>query len=92
MDRQLEAIKDHLTTEKELIALRKSKIPVLVCTGDEDVLTVPANSEYIAKILEAPLKVFRGCGHVLNIQEPELYNQMLLEHFCAADVSMISSA
>ena len=49
--------------------------------GDEDRLVSPENSEQIAKALHCPLRVFKGCGHVPVLQEPMIYNQMLIEHF-----------
>ncbi|KAI8048393.1 Alpha/Beta hydrolase protein [Syncephalis plumigaleata] len=77
---QTKAVMTHLITEEQFATIRNSKIPVLVCTGDEDALVVPANSEYIAKMLQSPLKVFKGCGHLIEVQEPEEYSRMITEH------------
>ncbi|KAI9591496.1 Alpha/Beta hydrolase protein [Syncephalis fuscata] len=81
VDLQLEAIRQYVLTKEEIDSIRIGKLPVLVCTGDEDSLIDPNNSECIARALECPLKIFKGCGHVVIIQEPDLYNQTLLKHF-----------
>ncbi|KAI9593090.1 Alpha/Beta hydrolase protein [Syncephalis fuscata] len=67
--------------KKELEQIRDSKLPVLVCTGDEDILITPNNSKLIAKTLNVPLKVFKECGHFIGVQEADLYNKTLLDHF-----------
>ncbi|KAI8056561.1 Alpha/Beta hydrolase protein [Syncephalis plumigaleata] len=79
IDWQFEAMKRFTITENEIQTIRANKLPILVCTGDED------NSKDIANTLCAPLKIFNGCGHVINIQEPDCYNEMLIEHFKTID-------
>ncbi|KAI8051103.1 Alpha/Beta hydrolase protein [Syncephalis plumigaleata] len=78
---QTKAMSTCTISEEEFANIRNSKIPVLVCTGDADTLMVPANSEYIAKMLQLPLKVFKGCGHIIEVQEPEEYNSAVFDHF-----------
>jgi pimeloyl-ACP methyl ester carboxylesterase len=78
---QTEAMLVHYFTEDHFRRIRETGIPILVCTGDSDKLMTPSNSEYIAAKLGVPLKVFKGCGHFISLQEPELYNSMLLDHF-----------
>ncbi|KAI9591305.1 Alpha/Beta hydrolase protein [Syncephalis fuscata] len=78
---QTKAAANHFVSKEELITIRNTHVAVLICTGDRDGLIIPANSEHMARILRVPLKTFKGCGHFINIQEPELYNKMLLEHF-----------
>ncbi|KAI9593316.1 Alpha/Beta hydrolase protein [Syncephalis fuscata] len=67
-------------TKKQLHIIRKSKINTLVCTGDVDQLILPFNAEYISKVTCAPLRVFKGCGHDISLQEFKQYCQTILEH------------
>ncbi|RKP25492.1 Alpha/Beta hydrolase protein [Syncephalis pseudoplumigaleata] len=87
---QTEATLVHYFADEHFRRIRASGIPVLVCTGDSDRLMVPANSEFIAARLNAPLRVFKGCGHFISMQEPELYNSMLLDHFRKAASKAVS--
>ncbi|KAI9591266.1 Alpha/Beta hydrolase protein [Syncephalis fuscata] len=83
---QYNAIATPYMTEEKLIRIRDSNLKVLVCTGDIDNLVPPANSEHIAKILLAPLKIFKGCGHRSHAQEADQYNDVLLEFICNSSV------
>jgi pimeloyl-ACP methyl ester carboxylesterase len=78
---QLSAVVRHHIGRDRLINIRDTGIPILVCTGTDDKLIRPSNSYYIADVLQARLEVFQDCGHVLSLQEPERYNNLLLEHF-----------
>ncbi|KAI8050200.1 Alpha/Beta hydrolase protein [Syncephalis plumigaleata] len=72
--------------------IRDTGIPILVCTGTYDTLVRPSNSYYIAEVLEARLEVFQDCGHVIALQEPERYNNLLMEHFRSIQPAKISAA
>jgi pimeloyl-ACP methyl ester carboxylesterase len=81
---QLSAVLRHRLGRERLEQLRQTKIPILVCTGDQDNLVRPSNSYFLAEALDARLEVFEGCGHVLSMQEPERYNKLILEHIRSA--------
>ncbi|KAI9597603.1 Alpha/Beta hydrolase protein [Syncephalis fuscata] len=81
---QLKAVVIPYMTEEKLIKIRDSNLKVLVCTGDIDCLVAPSNSEYLAKVLQAPLKVFKGCGHCINAEKPDEYNDVILELICSS--------
>ena len=62
----------------ELAAIRA---PTLVLAGSEDPATPPAQGEAIARrIPRARLCVLEGAGHLANLEEPEAFNRLLLEH------------
>jgi pimeloyl-ACP methyl ester carboxylesterase len=39
----------------------------------------------MAKVLDAPLHIFPGCGHGILLQAKNKLNELLLSHFQAAD-------
>ena len=62
----------------ELAAIRA---PTLVLAGSEDPVTPPAQGEAIARrIAGARLSVLAGAGHLANLEEPEAFNRLLLDH------------
>jgi 3-oxoadipate enol-lactonase len=62
----------------ELAAIRAS---TLVLAGSEDPVTPPAHGEAIARrIAGARLSVLEGAGHLANLEEPEAFSRLLLEH------------
>ncbi|KAI9592573.1 Alpha/Beta hydrolase protein [Syncephalis fuscata] len=91
INKQTKAALVHTLSDEEFAKIRNTNIPILVCTGDEDRILVLENSEYIAEKLQIPLRVFKECGHAINIQVPELYNEMLLEHFRTPSTNSIAS-
>lgn len=62
----------------ELTAIRAA---TLVLAGSEDPATPPAQAEAIAgRIAGARLSVLEGAGHLANLEQPEVFNRLLLEH------------
>jgi 3-oxoadipate enol-lactonase len=62
----------------ELVAI---SAPTLVLAGSEDVPTPPAQGEAIARrIRTARLTVLEGAGHLANLEQPEAFNRVLLDH------------
>ena len=52
--------------------------------GSEDPATPPAQGEAIARrIPGARLSVLGGAGHLANIEQPDAFNRLLLEHLTA---------
>ncbi|XDZ66558.1 alpha/beta fold hydrolase [Alphaproteobacteria bacterium LSUCC0684] len=60
--------------------LDKIDIPTLVVVGSEDRLTPPSLArEITAQIPSARLEIIAGAGHLSNIEEPEAFNQVVLD-------------
>lgn len=58
-------------------------LPVLVQTGDRDVVVDPRNSELLAEAIPgARLSVYPGAGHLFMWQEPERFVAELEEFLC----------
>jgi 3-oxoadipate enol-lactonase len=59
--------------------LAKVQIPTLVLCGGNDEPNIPAAEELAKKIPNAQLKVIPDHGHVWNIENPELFNQTVVD-------------
>ena len=60
--------------------LEKLAVPTLVITGDEDRVYPPELAERMARrIPGAKLVVLEDCGHLSNLEQPERFNEVLLE-------------
>ncbi len=58
----------------------KLNIPTLVICGDQDMMTPPKYSEYLAaKIPKSQLKIIKDCGHMLMLERPQEFNETLEE-------------
>lgn len=56
-------------------------VPTLVITSTGDTLVPPeASAEMAADIPGARLEVLEGAGHLSNLEAPEAFNRLLLEH------------
>jgi 3-oxoadipate enol-lactonase len=56
------------------------RAPTLVVTGDEDRLYPPAIAQdMVRRIPGASLAVIQGAGHLSNLEQPERFNQVVLE-------------
>ena len=54
--------------------------PVLVCVGDQDDLVSVSEAEQMASTaLDGRLEVFPGAGHFVALDQPERFNEVLLE-------------
>jgi pimeloyl-ACP methyl ester carboxylesterase len=60
--------------------LQEVKIPTLVIVGDLDTSSTQASADYLAKSVEGAKKiVFEGVAHMVNMEQPERFNQVVLE-------------
>jgi 3-oxoadipate enol-lactonase len=60
--------------------LEKLEVPTLVITGDEDRVYPPELTRRMAKrIPRAKLAVLEACGHLSNLEQPERFNEVLLD-------------
>lgn len=54
------------------------KIPTLYIMGEEDYLFLPSIRKVVEKHTASNLFVVEDCGHVVNVEQPKLYNNMVL--------------
>jgi 3-oxoadipate enol-lactonase len=60
--------------------IEQIKVPTLVITGDEDKVYPPALANDIARrIPGAELITMRGVGHLSNLEQPDEFNQAVLD-------------
>jgi 3-oxoadipate enol-lactonase len=60
--------------------IEQIRVPTLVITGDEDSLYAPQISKDMARrIPGAGLVVMKGVGHLSNLEQPEEFNQAVME-------------
>ncbi len=50
------------------------KIPTLYVMGDEDYLFLPAIQIIVDKHIKSSLLIFENCGHVVNVEKPDVFN------------------
>jgi pimeloyl-ACP methyl ester carboxylesterase len=61
-------------------ALRAFGGPVLVCVGDQDELLSVEDARSLAgEALLGSLHVFEGAGHLPSVEQPERFDQVLVE-------------
>lgn len=66
------------TTLNPLVALfriRESAVKTLYIMGSEDYMFLPAIQKLIGQHHNAELFVIPDCGHVVNVEQPEVFNQ-----------------
>ncbi|MBI3325234.1 MAG: alpha/beta fold hydrolase, partial [Nitrospinae bacterium] len=53
-------------------------VPTLVIVGEEDIVTPPSDSEFLAEnIPGASLVTIAGAGHLTNLERPVAFNSAL---------------
>ncbi|WP_306322002.1 MULTISPECIES: alpha/beta fold hydrolase [unclassified Streptomyces] len=61
-------------------SLAGAKVPALVVVGADDVYTPVSDSEEIVKLMpDSVLRVIDGAGHLPGVEQPELFNTVLLD-------------
>lgn len=54
--------------------------PTLITCGDESILYLKENSEYLNKMIpNSKLVSFPGCGHALHLEDPKKFNKELMD-------------
>lgn len=56
------------------------KIPTLYVMGGEDYLFLPAVRKIVQKHTACSLLLIEHCGHVVNIEQPKLFNDMVIQY------------
>jgi proline iminopeptidase len=65
--------------------IRKVTLPTLIVVGDEDDLCIEPGLFLKQWIATSGLVVFPRTGHVVNLEEPELFNRVLAEFLARAE-------
>jgi len=58
--------------------LNDIKIPTLYIMGEQDHLFLPSIKKIAASHLSAKLHIIKDCGHVVNVEQPNLFNQEVI--------------
>jgi pimeloyl-ACP methyl ester carboxylesterase len=56
------------------------KIPTLYVMGEEDYLFLPAVKKLTSAHYAASLFVVEACGHVVNVEQPDIFNRAVLKY------------
>jgi len=79
----------HHVQAQRLAQISKTIPKVVILTGDEDHLIRPTNSAYLKKHMpEAEYVVWKGTGHVVNLQHVERFNALLERVFQQGETKM----
>ena len=62
-----------------LFRIKDSGIPTLYVMGEEDHMFLPAISKLVKNHLSSELFVIPNCGHVVNVEQPEIFNSRVLK-------------
>jgi pimeloyl-ACP methyl ester carboxylesterase len=66
-------------------ALREVRVPLLVITGDEDEPCLAPSLLIKKTCLSASLAVLPSTGHAVNLEEPDLFNRLVLDFLTLVD-------
>lgn len=69
----------------DLDGLEKMKIPMLILTGDEDWPCLKPNLFLKRKIQTAAMSMAPNSGHIINLEEPELFNKLVQDFLIPVD-------
>ena len=59
---------------------KEMKNPTLYVMGGEDHMFLPPVKKMVGNFKRSELQVIDGCGHVCNIEEPELFNKISIKY------------
>ena len=75
----LKTIESSMRTEHRHI-FKNIKVPTLIMVGELDTLTPPSMSKSIMNEIKGSyLKIIPRAGHLINIEEPDIFNQSLIQ-------------
>ncbi|MCT4623093.1 MAG: alpha/beta hydrolase [Schleiferiaceae bacterium] len=60
----------------KLFRMKDSGIPTLYVMGEEDHMFLPSIRKIVTQHPSSQLRVIPKCGHVVNLESPELFNQL----------------
>ena len=59
--------------------IKDAGVPTLYIMGAEDHLFLPSISKLVSNHASSQLHVIPNCGHVVNVQQPELFNEKVIK-------------
>ena len=62
-----------------LFRIKDSGIPTLYVMGEEDHMFLPSISKLVRNHISSSLYIIPECGHVVNIEKPEIFNSQVLK-------------
>lgn len=71
------AVTGHYITYERMERLKASSFPILIMVGSEDRMVRTQNAKMLHELLDAKLVVIEDCGHMLNLESPERFNEEL---------------
>lgn len=69
-----------ISTLLRLFRATDIKIPTLYVMGGEDYLFLPSVKKMVKKQSAASLLTIENCGHVVNVEEPKLFNSFVVSY------------
>lgn len=69
----------------------KNKIPKLYISGSEDHMFLSNTSEYVKQEENSTLEVIEKCGHVCNIEESDIFNDLAVSFMKRVDKIRITA-
>ncbi|NNF32969.1 MAG: alpha/beta hydrolase, partial [Saprospiraceae bacterium] len=69
----------HINKVLKLYRTIETGIPTLYVMGDEDYMFLPPVKEMVKSHSRSYLQVLPNCGHVVNVDEPRLFNQYSID-------------
>lgn len=73
------------TTVKPILKLFRSKdpkIPTLYVMGEQDYMFLPPVKMTAKRHASAQLEIIPNCGHVVNVEQPKMFNRVVLDWLC----------
>lgn len=76
----------HRVSDERLLNIKASGLPIMIITGTYDNLVRPEYSYHMKKIFaeDARFELFQGSGHAIPEEQPDRYNNLLVDHFSTA--------
>ena len=68
-----------LNTMLALFRVKEPKIPTLYIMGEEDYMFLPSISKLVRNHISSTLYIIPECGHVVNVDQPEIFNSQVLK-------------
>ena len=71
---------------------KDSNVPTLYIMGSEDHMFLPSIRKIVENHRSALLHVIENCGHVVNIEQPEIFNQEAIKFLKSIDIKHKNNA
>lgn len=83
---QILACLTHHVSDARLLKIKESGLAIMIVTGTYDNLVRPEYSYHMKKVFAegARFELFDGSGHAIPEEQPDRYNNLLVDHFTVA--------